>query len=230
MCYTLNMARYLHNAHLNIVYVKDGQKVTRGQLIGRVGKSGLGRGGKAHLHFEVRRDLYGGVNWYPSWYHSRSWINSHYMNPGEYFAMPGILKPMQFSHLGYGYLSWTGRQYHPGWDLNWGAGDADFNKPVFATENGIVVDTLTSAGWGNHVIIEGHGVGITDETIKGLYRDIWHREPATGDWTYFRVRLDIGSISDYDDLVNKMKYTYAMWKEKGDRWWQNEKDKYLLKK
>ena len=47
-------------AHLNAIYVNQGDKVTTGQAIGEVGSTGRSTG--PHLHYEV---LYEGVNMDP---------------------------------------------------------------------------------------------------------------------------------------------------------------------
>lgn len=57
-----NMIVMVHNkkystryAHLDVIYVKKGQKVKKGSMIGRVGATGSVRGKNAsHLHFEVQ--------------------------------------------------------------------------------------------------------------------------------------------------------------------------------
>ena len=47
-------------AHLNSISVTCGQSVSQGQVIGLLGSTGRSSG--AHLHFEMRSDLYGRVN------------------------------------------------------------------------------------------------------------------------------------------------------------------------
>jgi hypothetical protein len=222
------MNKYLHYAHLMNVVVGKGDTVTKGQIIGYIGKSGGQE--YAHLHFEVRTTLYGGFTFYPNWLTTKKWINQNYHNPGVYLAQSGIAKPMAFDHLGYEYLSWTGKQYHPGWDMNEGAGDADLGMCCYATENGKIIDINTQAsGYGLNLTMEGLGLGISDDDIKRLYAAIWQREPAYGDWFYFRRRLQLNTIHDEQDLMVKILYCHDQFIAQGDQWWQKEKTKVLSK-
>lgn len=71
-------------------------------------------------------------------------------------------------------------------------------------------------------------VEITDADIKREYRRIWQREPAYGDWFYFRKRIELGTIkNNLEDVRVKMAFTYGKFKTLGDSWWQAEKRKVL---
>ena len=61
--------------HLSEFYVKAGQSVQQGEVIGRVGSTGLSTG--PHLHFELR--LPSGQSWYS-------------VDPGE-FDLAGFIEP-----------------------------------------------------------------------------------------------------------------------------------------
>jgi murein DD-endopeptidase MepM/ murein hydrolase activator NlpD len=61
--------------HLSEFYVKAGQSVQQGEVIGRVGSTGLSTG--PHLHFELR--LPSGQSWYS-------------VDPGE-FDLTGFIEP-----------------------------------------------------------------------------------------------------------------------------------------
>ena len=66
-------------AHLNTILVRKGQQVSRGQQVGTIGTNhGMYR---AHLHFEIRKNLYIGIN--------RSAFAkdfSNYFRPGQFIA------------------------------------------------------------------------------------------------------------------------------------------------
>lgn len=69
-------------AHLSEVTVQDGESVTAGQLIGKVGKSGAAMG--SHLHFEVRD----GENTYTAAVNPELWLA---LAPDEDHALYGAL-------------------------------------------------------------------------------------------------------------------------------------------
>lgn len=74
---------------------------------------------------------------------------------------------------------------------------------------------------------------ITNEDIQRFFREIWHIAPATGDWRYFRVRLDTGSITGGADLKDKMLYWYGtvypggVFNQAGNAKWQRAKASVL---
>jgi len=67
-----------YGSHLSALYVRAGQRVTSGQLIGRVGNTGDARGGATHQHFGISWPTRHGVWWvrrgelYP-WPYLDSW-------------------------------------------------------------------------------------------------------------------------------------------------------------
>ena len=78
--------------------------------------------------------------------------------------------PNTSSWAGYEYLQWTGDVHHPGLDYNWGAGEQDKGKPVWAIANGVVEKCIywdgKTKGFGNHVFIK-HILGFSCE-VNGV--------------------------------------------------------------
>lgn len=200
---------YLHYAHLlpNSFRVSVGKIYEPKTVIARVGKSGTRI---AHCHFELRKDLYGGYNYYPVW--RPTWfVKEHYENPLVYFAKPGIVKPMVWTHLGYGWLSWVGNAFHPGVDLNRGGGDADLGDPVYLTQRAKCVAVLpdytpdtNSYGWhlyfepvaGEKPLIErvNEALQVAGSLVEPVRSDYWQARVANGDKVNFL------------DLVNGIKF------------------------
>lgn len=71
----------------------------------------------------------------------------------EHSGLPG-----QGNWAGYEFMQWTGDVHHPGLDYNWGAGEQDKGKPVFAIAEGIIEKTITwngvTKGFGNHLFLK----------------------------------------------------------------------------
>ena len=79
-------------------------------------------------------------------------------------------------------------------------------------------------GWFRPKVIK-----MTDETIKSLYRKYWKREPAFGDWMYYKNRKDY-EISLEDTMKFQAGKYYLLESRKkgdGDKWLQAEKAKYV---
>lgn len=137
-----------HFAHLNRINVSVGQRVSKGQVIGLMGKTGTG---SVHLHYEVQK-VFRGVTDYTKGL-SKAQVMVYYENP--YNTDWRSIAP--FSHLGWDWLSDIGGgQLHPGIDINSGYGDSDLNTPIKSPINGVVYYAAddTKAGWGKHIFIE----------------------------------------------------------------------------
>jgi len=143
--------KYHRYAHLSKVMVKVGDTVKHKDWIGNVGNTGGNY--SSHLHYDLltyRPDLWtrytNGM--------SKEWVLARYEKPevDEHI-------PTQFDHLGYGWLDWNGKGYHPGLDINGkGGGNSDLGNPVYSNSDGKVVHvydgTKTNAGWGKMVVVE----------------------------------------------------------------------------
>ena len=144
---------FCHYAHLKDTLVSVGEVVTAGEIIGHVGDTGSP--GNSHLHFEVWKDDPKG-RWtaYTQGMNAIS-VQQRYENPADY--LEGKLEPLQGGKVtGYTFLQVNAQNLlHPGWDLNYGAGYDDYDLPVRAVEDGIVVYVgELQGGWGNHLYIK----------------------------------------------------------------------------
>lgn len=160
------MSRWHHLSHLkDPPKVRVGDYVMRGTILGYVGATGHAQG--AHVHYEVMRNRPPSWRFYPRGY-ARAWVERNYQNPSPWIK-DGF--PAPYSYAGYSFLSWDGRAYHPGIDIN---SPNDYGKPVLAPTNGRVqftegvnfvrtaigrfVPSVYNGGWGNHLWIEADEV------------------------------------------------------------------------
>lgn len=172
-----------HFAHLNRIDVAVGQQVSKGQVIGLMGKTGTT---SAHLHYEVQKVF----RTYTSYTKglSRQQVLDYYESPYNYDWKS--IAP--FSHLGWDWLSDIGGgQLHPGLDINSGTGDTDLNTPIKSPVSGKVIYAKddTASGWGKHIFIEegesmsykvwanGEDIRFNDEQAKEIIRELQKREP-----------------------------------------------------
>jgi len=153
-----------HFAHLNKINVVIGQKITKGDVIGLMGRSGTK---SVHLHFEIVK-VFRGVTDYTRGL-SRAKVLEYYENP--YNTNWRSIAP--FSHLGWDWLSDIGGgQLHPGIDINSGVGDSDLNTPIKSPINGVVyyANDDTNSGWGKHIFIDETNQGEQMSVIEELQK------------------------------------------------------------
>ena len=81
---------YSHYAHLEAFRCFEGQEVTKGQVIAKLGKSGTELG---HLHLETRKPTGRGYNDYPST-QPLDWLRKYYFDP-YYFIQDNLKEPEQ---------------------------------------------------------------------------------------------------------------------------------------
>jgi hypothetical protein len=145
-----------HHAHTSKLFVKEGDRVTKGQLIGLVGRSGLAAGAGAHDHYEARKSKPPKWSFYPRGW-TRDRVSQEYVDPRIYVdESQTIPVPWTNKNAGYKYLEYAAPQdtFHPGIDFNSGYGDQDIGNPIKATTDGIVRYVGIDGSWGLHVWTE----------------------------------------------------------------------------
>jgi len=147
---------YHRYGHAKDLLVKVGDKVSQGQKIGTIGKGGVNNF-SAHLHYDIPKNK---LSVWTAFVigKSKEWVKENYLDPEpyKYIVMP------DYTHEGYGYLDDAqypgGKAYHPGDDLNSGAGDSDLGRPFYSATDGVVVyaynENGSNNGWGKLLVIE----------------------------------------------------------------------------
>lgn len=165
-----------HLAHMSKIFVKEGQRVSRGDEIGRVGTTGSSTA--PHVHYEITKGRPNTWTQYVSGM-SQDAVKAFYINPVKY--LEGDIPCPHNRKTGWQYLQWTGALYHPGADLNDGKnGWADANNPVKSPVDGVVRHASFNEwkdrkgkkyGWGWHVWIEEDH----DEIDEKFAMELGHR-------------------------------------------------------
>lgn len=136
-------------AHLKEVKVKEGDIVKKGEIIGTIGSTGNST--SAHLHWDISHENQG-LGYVNGWTKEKV---------QEVFIKPEYEKniPINFSHIGWGWLDWYGEGYHPGIDLNGpGSGNSDLGNTIYSPVDGEVIFVYSgggyNSGWGNLISIK----------------------------------------------------------------------------
>lgn len=151
-------------------FVKTGDFVKKGDKIGSIGK-GYNNEYFAHLHFSVSEGLSDDElkKYVSRW--SKKKVQQYFQKPDfELFQIP-----MDAGNLGYGWLQWFGRGYHPGIDYNAPTGgDTDLGVPFFSPVNGIVSFAGDwGKGWGNVVIVnKNEGEILSKEEFEEFKQEV----------------------------------------------------------
>jgi murein DD-endopeptidase MepM/ murein hydrolase activator NlpD len=151
---------YHHAAHLQEFKkgLKVGHKVRRGDVIGKVGKTGTRY---AHLHYEVMRQKPERWNQYVygiSGPLSREQVAARYLDPESFINRSEAIPAPYTTFGGYEYLdpiNRAGTAFHAGIDLNEGWGDQDLGNDVKCPIDGEIVHIgRMDGGWGNHIWVK----------------------------------------------------------------------------
>lgn len=160
---------YTRYGHVNQVFVKVGDQVKAGQ---KIATNGTGNGQwLAHLHRDHPKKIPGGNFGFYNIGWTKEKTLEYFNDPMKYPKGLGKL----YSHLGLDWLQYwdygtnsdkvsfakaKSPCYHPGLDENgMGSGNADFDEPVYAVAEGVVVYVANdgkakNGGWGKLIVIE----------------------------------------------------------------------------
>lgn len=185
---------YLHFGHLLNISVKVGDVVEAGQLIGALGNTGASS--SPHLHFDMpSQEFINAKGWkgYINDFSQRE-VARLYANPNEYLV--GKVYPVEGGKVtGNNFLSPIPEGFHPGIDINWGAGSQDLGRPVRAPERSVVAYVgHNEGGWGNHVYLrpepKENNQPITKKRMKitDTYRLVYVRDNPEDNTEYWIIK------------------------------------------
>lgn len=153
--------KYDHYAHNLKTFVKEGDKVERGQLIALLGDSGISNipsKPDAHCHIETWKVNPAIVGWnaYTAGM-TKAQVLARYEDCQPLFDFSQSIPLPKLTAYGWKFLDKINKagQLHPGYDVNAGVGDSDIGTEIRALARGRVIKILNkTAGWGNHLFIE----------------------------------------------------------------------------